>query len=196
MEEAKLYHAQSAKKNEKVVIAFVIALAGALVLILSFFLPYSSATTEYRMLLEAYPDTMLYDEINLPAKDAINISMLEYAKIYMFTMDIPFYKLISVSCLVLISLILLFSLLTLLFAVLRKPIPLLIFDILTFATFRLLCWDFMDRGIILTSTYVWGASYYLYHVGAAIAFAGAIALLIIDMNAKRQAKSEIAPDSL
>ena len=39
MEEAKLYHAQSAKKNEKVVIAFVIALAGALVLILSFFLP-------------------------------------------------------------------------------------------------------------------------------------------------------------
>ena len=54
----------------------------------------------------------------------------------------------------------------------------------------------MDRGIILTSTYVWGTSYYLYHVGAAIAFAGAIALLIIDMNAKRQAKSEIAPDSL
>ena len=52
--------------------------------------------------------------------------------------------------------------LTLLFAVLRKPIPSILFSVLTVALTLLLNWDFEDRGVIPSDTYDWGVARWVY----------------------------------
>lgn len=178
---------------------FITALAGAVILILAFFLPYSSAKKGYKQYLKEYSDSMYAEEINMTNKEAIGISMLEYARVYAMAaqMDISEeYKLVGIICVVLISMIGVFSLLTLLFAALKKPIALIIFNGINFGVFRMLSWDFEDRGVVLNSSYVWGISYYLYHICAVIILIGAIWLLDTKIRMKRRGNTMSSSESI
>lgn len=172
--------------KNRTLIPFMIALIGAIIIVTAFFLPYSSATTEYKEHLESYSQELYFEEINMTNGDAVNISLLGFARMYGAAAKLGMSQIVGTICLVMISLIGIFSLLTLLFSALKKPIPALIFDLLVFGTFSLLSWDFKDRGVIPSSTYDWGISYYLYCIGAVIIFAGGVWLLVEKIRAKKQ----------
>ena len=82
-----------------------------------------------------------------------------------------------------------FALLTLLFSILRKSIPVIVFNILTFAVLRLIIWDFEDRGVISNSRYDGGIAQYIGYIGIAIVMVGAVALLVVKKKDRRKQKT-------
>ena len=80
------------------------------------------------------------------------------------------------------------------FAFLKKPVAVIIFNILSFGVFNLQNWDYTDRGVIPSSSYDWGAGYYIFYVAAFVTLAGAIWLLVNKILAKK-AKHRIIIDS-
>lgn len=157
-----------------------VALCGVLLLIAAFFLPYAAANAEYGDWLSDHADGMYAEEIGMTNRSAIGISPFEFLRIYIFGASNYSGDLqtISIICIVVIGLIAVFSLLCMLFAALRKAVPLIIFDVLTFGVFLLMNFDFTDRGVIKNGNYDFGAAYYLYFIGVAVTLVGAIWLLI------------------
>lgn len=156
----------------------------SILLIVSFFLPYASATAENRKFLEAFPQGIYMQEINMTNADAIDISLFDFTRIYGATSSA-----VGTACIVMIVIFALFSLLTLVFSALRKPIVILIFGGLTFAMFNLISWDFKDRGVLPSSAYNYGAAYYIYFIVLLLILAGAIFMLVMKKQEKKQAKA-------
>lgn len=165
---------------------------GAAILAIAFFMPFGSATEDYAEGLNSYPDEFYAEEIGMKNRSAVNLSLLEYARLYGYSMTemSGSRKEISIVCFVIIMLIGVFSLLTLLFSVLKKPIPLIVFDVLSFASFRLIKWDFKDRGILPGSLYNCGIVHFMYHAGAVVALIGAIWLLAVKIREKKRIKAQ------
>ncbi|MBE6642197.1 MAG: hypothetical protein E7615_00920 [Ruminococcaceae bacterium] len=179
------------KKNSDSLLVFMaIALVGALLLITTFFLPFASATKEYRESLNDHPDKMYVEEINMTNKDAKDISLLEFGMIYSAAADLGVNSGIAVTCLIIIIAFAVFAVLTTLFIALKKPIAALIFTLLSFGVFQLIKWDFEDRGVIPTSKYDWGFAEVICYIGITIAVIGSILLLIAKSKAKRQTNQE------
>ena len=166
---------------------FIIALCGAILLIAAFFLPYAASNGEYGEWLSDHADGIYAEEIGMTNRDAIGISPFEFLRIYIYGASNYWgdMQTISIICVVVIGLIAGFTLLCTLFAALRKPIPLIVFDILTFGTFLLMNFDFEDRGIIQNTNYSWGVAYYLYFIGAVVILVGAVWLLVAKIKVKK-----------
>ena len=56
--------------------------------------------------------------------------------------------------------------------------------------FKIICFDFEDRGVIPSSSFNWGIVYYLVYVIGMIIITGVIWLFIEKRKAKKLAKSE------
>lgn len=160
-------------------------------MVVNFFLPYTSATGEHREILEEYSDGTYFDAIGMTNGDAVNISFFEFARIYSAAGAVGQgqYESIGAFYCTVIVLFGLFSLGTLIFASLRKPIGILIFNGLTFAVFLILNWDFQDRGLVQNGSYNFGAAYYIYYICTAIIFVGAVVMLVMKILQKKQNKT-------
>lgn len=169
-------------KMDKRLIFCIIALIGSIMLIATLFLPFASATEKYREQLEKFPDTMYAEEIGMTNKDAVNISLFEFGKIYSSTAAAQNAQAVSITCVVMISAFAIFALLSAIFSLLKKPIAIMIFNVLSLATFLLLKWDFNDRGVLPSSRYDCGMAQYFCYFGVAIVFVGAIIMLLIKIN--------------
>lgn len=132
---------------DKRLISCIIALIGSIMLIATLFLPFASATEKYREQLEKFPDTMYAEEIGMTNKDAVNISLFEFGKIYSSTAAAQNAQAVSITCVVMISAFAIFALLSAIFSLLKKPIAIMIFNVLSLATFLLL------NGISMTEVY-------------------------------------------
>lgn len=171
-------------------VPLIVALCGVIMLIAAFFLPYAAAESDYKEWLADHGDGMYAEEIGMTNSDAINISPLEFLRIYIYgASNSVRNKAVSVECVVMLSLIAGFTLLCTLFATLRKPVPLMIFDIFTLATLSMMNFDLEYRGIIPNSNYNWGAAKYIYFIGFAVTFVGAVWLLITKIIAKKSRKT-------
>lgn len=188
MENTGITYEQNQERRNTLFFPALIALVGSIILVVAFFLPYSSATEEYKEYLRNNSDSMYFEEIGMTNGEAVGISMLEFGRMYAKAAEMGMSEAVSIICMVLIAIIGLFSLLTLLFAILKKPIVLFIFNALNFGIFSMLNWDFRDRGIMPTSSYDWGISYYLYYIGALGALVGAVYLFIAKIKIKKQKK--------
>ena len=140
---------QSERNKDKLLIPFIVALIGSLMLIVTLFLPFASATEDYKEYLQEYSDEMYVEELNMTNGDAVNISLFEFGRIYAAAADWGMSESIAIACLVIISAFTLFTILTTLFSVLKKPIVAMIFNLLSFGVFWLIKWDFEDRGVVL-----------------------------------------------
>lgn len=169
-------------KMDKRLISCIIALIGSIMLIATLFLPFASATEKYREQLEKFPDTMYAEEIGMTNKDAVNISLFEFGKIYSSTAAAQNAQAVSITCVVMISAFAIFALLSAIFSLLKKPVAIMIFNVLSLATFLLLKWDFNDRGVLPSSRYDCGMAQYFCYFGVAIVFVGAIIMLLIKIN--------------
>ena len=175
------------EQNKKTfTIPFAITLIFSILLVVCLFLPYSTATESYAELLNSYSDTVIYEEIDMNAKDVVNVSLFEYYKIYT-NVGAEFFGSASFASFYagLIVVIGAFSLLTLLFSVLKKSIPTIVFSVLSFATFYIQCWDYSDRGVVPSENYDLGIGCYLFYIASIAVLVGAIWLLICKKNEKK-----------
>ena len=67
----------------------------------------------------------------------------------------------SIACIAIISIFTGCAVLTLLMTLIKKPIGIIIFDLLTMGAFWIICFDFEDRGVIPSSSFDWGIVYAL-----------------------------------
>ena len=163
------------KQNKKQLIPSWLMIIASFSLAGAFFLPYVTATDAGRNLLGA---------------SEINVSLLGMIKIHRDLAATPPYELVGTIVLVLIGLIALFTVLSLLFSLLKKPLPTLIFAVLNFAVFSVLKWDLTDRRVIPSGLYNWGFSCYYLYIGSVLLFAGAIWLLVVKRKAKKKLKEQ------
>ena len=165
-----------------IIIACVISFIGLL-------LPYESSIGEYKEYLQENPDTMNVKEVNLTNKDVVDISMVENFKIYSYAMNnsegnswLAGESTINfVLTIVLIASIVL----VLLFTLFNKRILSMIFGMLLLGSSLLMNYDIVDRGVIPSTQYTYGISYYLYPIMAIVIIVSVIILIV--KNKKRKA---------
>lgn len=180
---------QTGNKNKKFLYPFLAMLIGSLMLVVTLFIPFASATEDYKESLEEYFDSMYVEELNMTNEEAINISLFEFARIYSVAAEMGMSKSVSIACIVIIAAFGVFALLTLLFSALKKPIPAIVFNLLAFVVFRITKWDFEDRGVIPNSNYDWGIAQYICYIGVIVVVVGAVALLVVKIKDKKQRKA-------
>ena len=147
---------------------FIAMLLGALILAASFLLPFGTARKEYREWLSAAPDRVYDEELNMTRRDAINLSLIELARAFgkAGNLDSSF----SMGTII--------ALLTLLFAVLKKPIPAIVFTMLALGAFLLILKDFDLRGTFSeSSSYKLGCACWFAFIGIAAEMFGSILTL-------------------
>ena len=114
-------------KNIKSLYPLIIAVVGALMLIITFFLPFASAKGDYREALLKNPDEVFLQEADMKSGDAVDISLLEFIKIDAAAGTSQGATLVNMIVIIVYGV---FAVLTLLFSILRKPIAIIIFDII------------------------------------------------------------------
>lgn len=174
-------------KNIKSLYPLLIVLIGALMLIITFFVPFASAKEEYREKLLKYPDSVYSQEADMKNSDAVDISLPEFIKIDTAAADMGISEQTAIANMVLIIAFGVFAVLTLLFSILRKPIAIIIFDILSLGSMLLIKFDFEDRGIIPSSMYDWGIAQIICFIGIVIVAVGAVIMLVTKIISKRNA---------
>lgn len=177
---------QTGSKSKKFLYPFLAMLIGSLMLIVTLFMPFASATEDYKEQLVEYSDSMYVEELDMTNEEAINISLFEFARIYSVAAEMGMSKGVSIACIVIIALFGAFALLTLLFSAIKKPIPAIIFNLLVLGVFRITKWDFEDRGVIPNNNYDWGMAQYICYIGIIIVLVGAVALLVMKIKDKKQ----------
>lgn len=138
--------------------------------LIGLFMPYEKSIGEYRKNLLNHPETINIKEVKLTNKDAINLSIIENYKIYRYAMNnsknieydsswIYGESLINV----IITIVLIVSIiLILLFTILKKNVLAITFDIILSISSLAMNYDITSRGVLPSSKYTYGISYYLY----------------------------------
>ena len=128
--------------------------------------------------------TYVTDETGM---NAINPSMVDFIRIYMSS-DIEFVAggqaYLTLGITVAIGV---FALLAFLFAMLRKPIAAMVFDVLSMLAFALQNYDFSDRGVVPSDTFAWGWGMYLYVAAFILTVVCAIWTMIDRRRMRKQA---------
>ncbi len=163
--------------NKKITTSTIIILAGILIMWIAFFCPYLSATDGAKKLLDSYG----LKQTNLSIIDMAYSSsqLINYASSGSLLKYLPFSGIILLG---------IFSLLNVIFSVVKKPVAVIVFDILSLVIF--LITDLNIRGNMAFSKtyYSHSFAYYIFYLSALIVFVGAIGLL----KEKRKAKVSTA----
>lgn len=155
--------------KNKTKIPFITTLVGALLTFATIFLPYVAVDSKYKEILE------------YASSDMMNVSLFKYFLTYTSSE----YKLLYSGFTTLIIAIAVFVFLTILFAIFKKPIPTIIFNVLAIGVFIRQSAVYEKMGI--GTYYNWSIGYYFFYVTAIITLVGAIWLLV----AKKQVKKEM-----
>lgn len=176
--------------SKNTIYPFWITLAGALLMAVMLFLPYATATENFENELMESPEQTFSMSTKMTNEEVVNLSLFDYLKIDCAGMDYAATKAVAIANLVIISVFGVFVLLTILMAVLKKPIATIVFDVLSIIAFTVIHFDFSDRGIIPSSKYDWGIANYLTFILGAVVLAGAVWLFIEKRKAKKQTETE------
>ena len=165
-------------------ITSVATIVAALLLVVAFFLPYASGTQEFREGLSSMSANPYSETLGMSNEDLADISLFEYVRIYGASGELGMGDAFAAVYVPLTVAPAVLSVLTLLFAVLRKPIPSIIFSVLTVALTFLLNWDFEDRGVIPSSNYDWGIARWVYLVAGIAVIACAAWQIVLRKQAR------------
>lgn len=170
------------EKNQ--LIPFILALLGSLLMIITLFLPFSTATDDFKAEINKNPDAFVYEAIDLKAKDVVNRSMVDYASVFSAMSNRLFYSNEGYIYVGIVAAIGIFALIALISSVFRKAIPTIVFSILSFLVFAFLSFDFYYRGEIPNESYNWGFGYYMFYIATVITLVGAIWLVVVKCKNK------------
>lgn len=155
-------------------VPIIVAAVAAALMVVAYFLPYASANQEYRDTLMAQPDYVQSDELDMTNADIADVSLLEYARVYAAAGDLGASAAYTAIYLPLLIGAVVLPVLALLFALLRKPVAVIVFSVLAVALLQLLNWDFEDRLVVPSSTYDAGVARWVYLAAGVVAIACAI----------------------
>lgn len=173
-------------QKKKILLPSLIALIGALLLVVTIIVPFASATEDFEEYLEYLDDRDIEygRELGMTNEEQIDLSLVEYAVGYARLAEQGWSEGIIYVCV--IAIFCLFILLTTLCTSLKKPIGIIIFDILSLGMFLLIQWDFDERGVVPGYHYDLGTAQYFCYLGFAVAMAGAIYLIVTKHNLKKE----------
>ena len=169
--------------NEKLKLPFIVVLIGVLLLIVGMFLPYMTAVGGLAEYIEKYPDSIEIEEFDMTASDLKDIPMMLMGRIAASAYNKEEGTLFNVIVIVFASL----SVLMALFAILKKPIAVMIFELITFGSFAVLNLA-TNADFIGSDKYAWGKGYYASIIAFAIVFAGAVWMFIKKIITKKELK--------
>jgi glucan phosphoethanolaminetransferase (alkaline phosphatase superfamily) len=160
--------------------------------LIGLFLPYEKSIGEYRQSLKDNPTIMNVEEVNLKNKDVVDISIIENFKVYSYAMnnssgDDWMQGEATINVIITITLILSIVLL-ILFTLLNKSVLAIIFSIIMGISSLLMNYDIVDRGVIPSSKYTYGLTYYLYIILTIIILVCSIINII---NNKKKKKNSV-----
>lgn len=164
--------------SKKMNVTFIATVIASLMLIATLFLPFVSATESNRERLLKYPEYENIETAGLTNADLTDISLFEYVKVYSHMAKNDILRGVSIICLSIIAAFAVFSIMTLLFSILKKPIAIIIFNILAMLDFWAIRFDFSDRGVVPSQSYNWGVANYIVFVFGVLILAGAIVMLV------------------
>lgn len=156
------------KMNKKIKIPFFITLVSSFLSLITMFLPYVTANDSYKEILK------------MSTSDMTNVSLFKYFLTYTSSE----YKLLYSGFTILIIAIAVFVFLTILFAILKKPIPTVIFDILSLGVF--VRQGMVYKALGVAASYKFSIGYYAFFVTTIITLVSAIWMFI----SKKQIKKE------
>lgn len=180
----------SIETKKRMKVSFVVTLIATILMAATVFLPFASANDDYRERLQKYGDEYYVEEIGMTNEDATDISLVEFIRMYAEAANQGMQKDICIACIVIISIFTGFALLSIVFAGFKKPIAVIIFDILAILAFRITQWDFEDRGVIPSSSYEWGCVSYLAYILGVLVLAGAVWMIIDKKKMKKIAMNQ------
>ena len=164
---------------------FTVTFLAALLLVAAFFMPLKTATADYREELLEFADEFNIPEIEMTNKAAVNVSMFEFVRAYQAlvgsvdktwgAIGTAFFATVGVL-----------SVITLIFTLCKKPVAVIIFDILTFGAYSLVAAACRE---LSSSYYKNGAAYYIYYAALAVVLVGAIWMLVKKVKTKKIMKA-------
>ena len=164
--------------NARVWMHRLVLSAGPLLEIITLFLPYAVAkdkNIEYATYLT-----------NATGMNAVDPSMVDFIRVYMsadseYLSGVQAYVTLGITIAIGV-----FALFALLFAVLRKPIAVLVFNVLSLLAFAVQHYDFSDRGVVPSDHFSWGWGMYLYVAAFILTVVCAIVTLIDRRRLRKQ----------
>ena len=172
--------------NKKLTIPFIISLVGVLLVVIALFLPYLTAVGEIAEYIEKFPDRIEIESLDLTAGDMANIPVISVSKLITGIYGEDDGAIANASVFVFGG----FLALSALFAILKKPIAIMIFNLLTFGTFAFLNF-LMKEDFIGADKYAWGVGYYIILLAVIVAFAGAAWMLVKKIMEKKKLVGEL-----
>ena len=164
--------------KRKMLCPFIITLIGAILMLVMLLLPYASANSEHKDYLIEHSDDMYVQEIGMTNSEAVNISLVEFVRIYSEAINENINKETSIVCIAIIAIFAVFALITIILTLLKKPIGIIISDLLALVIFSIIHFDFKDRGVIQNRSYDWGITNYLTYIVGGVIIIGAVWMLI------------------
>ena len=175
--------------NEKLKLQFIVALIGVLVLVVGMFLPYITAVGDMGEYIEKHPDRIEIKDLELTASDLKDIPVISVSQIITGIYGEDDGALANVIVFTFCG----FVALTALFVIIKKPIAVMIFDLLAYGVFAFLS-AYMKEDFIDPDKYAWGIGYTVIQIAIALVFVAAIWMLVKKILAKRELKVLPVPE--
>ena len=170
--------------NEKLKLPFIVALVSVLMLVIGMILPYITAAGEMAEYIEKNPDRIEIKDLELTASDLKDISVISVSQIITGIYGEDDGTIANVIVFTFCG----FVALTALFVFIKKPIAVMIFDLLSYGVFAFLS-AYMKEDFIDPDKYAWGIGYTIIQVAIVVVFAAAIWMLAKKIIAKRELKA-------
>ena len=179
------------RKSQKTTLPFMVALISSLSAIVSLLLPYMAAVGDLAKYIEDNPNRIEIQSLQITASDLARVPIIFVSNLITGVYGKDSGTIANVIVLVFGG----FLVLTTLFIILKRPIAVIIFNLLAYGTFFLLS-ALMKDDFIAADTYAWGIGYYTMTIAIAAIFAGAVWMLITKIIMKRQAKKAMVTNSI
>ena len=170
--------------NEKLKFPFIVALVGVLILVVGMFLPYITAVGEMGEYIEKYPDRIEIKDLELTASDLKDIPVISVSQIITGIYGEDDGALANVIVFTFCG----FVALTALFVIIKKPIAVMISELLAYGVFAFLS-AYMKEDFIDPDKYAWGIGYTIIQGAIVVVFAAAIWMLVKKIVTKRELKA-------
>lgn len=164
--------------KDKLFVPYIITLVSALLILVTLFLPFVSASDSYEEFLIANEDRTFNRDSGMKAEDAINVSISEFGDAFAKDED-------ATTCTIFMVALVIFSLLAALFTFLKKNVLTIIFSILSFIPYLLYLFFANEYADVFNyDRYETGIAYYLLPIVIVVTIVGSICLIIMRKKAK------------
>lgn len=178
--------------KDKTSLPRILAILLSMLSIVGIFLPYIGTTTKEAEWLMTNPDRKVHEKSDMTAKDLIDITLYEYAKVhYQIGDDLFKTEYSGLFYTIFFSLPAIIGLIALIAALRKHTIFYTIQGILLAGSLRLINFDIVDRRIMPNDGMVWSIAHWYHYVVAAGMVVTGIWLLISKIQMRNEAKRNI-----